>query len=240
MVGAGIYDLKNGRRTATKLPAPHHHVLRWELMTHAPICHSSICMRRSKLQEHQLSYDATVDLADDFELYHRIAAAGRIAALEERLVLYRVHPKSSSSLRGQDMSTRGSAILARAHLKYLGLTLDADEFAALWRAATFLAIPQSPAELLLAGNALATLLQAYLRVANLTDAQESDVRLAASLQWWEFVNLGAYEFGPSAYALFHRIDPLTAFRPSAIQWMRPRLGRIIRKILPRMAYQGQS
>ena len=128
-------------------------------------------------------------------------------------------------------------MLARAHLQHLGIALDADEFAALWRAATYVSAPRSAAELLLAGNALSTLLRAYLSVSNLSEADEHDVRLAASLQWWEFVNLSAYAFGASAYSMFDRIETLTAYKPTPAQRVRPRLGRIVRMAMSRFAHQ---
>jgi len=239
MVGAGVYDLKDGRRIATKLPAREHHVLRWHLMTHVPICHSSMCVRRSGIQEHHLYYDSTVDFADDFELYHRMAAVGRIAGLRERLVVYRVHANNASIVSGEQMNTRGSTMLARAHLRHLGIALDADAFGALWRATNFVSAPRSADELLLAGNALSTLLRAYLSVSHLSETEEHDVRLAASLQWWEFINMSAYAFGSDAYSMFDRIDSLTTYKPSVVERARPRLGRMVRMAVSRIASSQQ-
>jgi len=170
-LGTGIFTLRDGRRSPDRSPATCHHVIRWQLMTHSPICHSTLCVRLAQFRSAGLSYDPTCDFGDDFDLYHRMAASGRLANLAERLVVYRLHGNNASVLRESEMSARGAAMLARAHARYLDLQLDYATFGALWHVITFFSAARTHAELRSVGDALARLLQRYLDIGGLSEKE---------------------------------------------------------------------
>ena len=231
LAATGIYSLRGDRRTAEPMPAFAHDELRWRLMTHSPLCHSSICVRLAAMREAGLRYDPSCDFGDDFDLYHRTAAVGRIAALQERLVVYRWHASNASHLRNSEMNERGGRMLRRAHHDYLDLRLDDDAFDALWRVFTTFAPARSEAELRLAGEALASLLRRYTAVMKLDAAARRDIARAASRQWWQAVARAASSLGGSAFTHFCRVDGLAAFPPPLPVRLRSRLSWRARRLL---------
>jgi glycosyltransferase involved in cell wall biosynthesis len=240
MVGTGIYTLRGRRRTADPMPPASHHVLRWCLMTHSPVCHSTMCLRLSDVRRAGLRYDPACDFGDDFDLYHRLAASGRLATLQERLVEYRLHGGNASILRGDEMTTRGAAMLQRAHQQQLGMRLDPQAFDCLWRVFTMFSPARSQAELRVAGNALATLLARFTSVMGLTAAQLHEVNDAASRQWWHAVSRAAGTLGEEALAEFGRIASLATFTPSVPLRLRGRLSRRARGLLTTLGWaRGQ-
>jgi GT2 family glycosyltransferase len=233
MVGAGIYTLKDGRRMADRIPAFDHYVLRWLLMTHVPICHSTMFARLGAMRERQLIYDPSFDFGDDFDLYHRMATVGRLASLQERLVTYRVHSSNASIVRGDEMNVRGTAMLARAHSQYLGAVLPTDAFGSLWRVITQCLPARSLNELRTVGRALESLLGAYLGVTTAAREHVEAVNLAASEQWWNAAARSSYVLGNEAFRTYKEIPALDAYRPTFARRARQQIGRLVRTAVAR-------
>jgi glycosyltransferase involved in cell wall biosynthesis len=234
MVGAGTYTLRNRVRFADPLPPTSHAVIRWCLMTHNPVCHSTMSARLERLRREGLEYDPQCDLGDDFDLYHRMAAVGRLAALPERLVMYRLHGNNASIRQESDMSARGGAMLTRAHARYLGFELDPQLFDALWRVVTIFQPARSLTELSAVGDALGALLERYLQVSALSLQEIHDVQRVASRQWWDIINRSVPNLGRIALAQFETNERLRAYRPTPAARIRRRLGRFTRTVLPRL------
>ena len=231
LAATGIYSLRDRKRTAEEMPPSAHHVLRWRLMTHSPVCHSSICVRLAEMRRAALRYDPSCDFGDDFDLYHRTADAGRIATLQARLVVYRWHANNASYLRNAEMNARGARMLKRAHENYLGLRLDDEAFDALWRVFTTFAPAPSQQELRAAGHTLATLLARYVAVMKLERSEREDVERSASRQWWQAISRSAGTLGAAAFSEFGRTQAVSRFPPPFAQRLRSRLSWRARRLL---------
>ncbi len=62
---------------------------------HCPLCHPSVMIRKSFLDEHQLTYDKNALYAEDTDMWKNIVIlGGKIANIPEILLKYRTHPDS--------------------------------------------------------------------------------------------------------------------------------------------------
>jgi glycosyltransferase involved in cell wall biosynthesis len=231
LAATGIYSVRDGKRTAEEMPPSAHHVLRWRLMTHSPVCHSSICVRLAEMRRRALRYDPTCDFGDDFDLYHRTAAAGRLATLQSRLVVYRWHANNASQVRNAEMNARGARMLKRAHENYLGMRLDDEAFDALWRVFTMFSPARSQQELRAAGHALASLLARHVAVMKLDRSEREDVERSASRQWWQAISRSAGTLGAAAFSEFGRMRAVSRFPPPLSLRLRSRLSWRARRLL---------
>jgi glycosyltransferase involved in cell wall biosynthesis len=230
LLAAGTATLDGDRRRADPPPPATHALIRWRLMTQNPICHSTLAMRLPRLRDLGLRYDPACDFGDDFELCHRIAAAGRVASLPERLVLYRLHAANASKVHGDRMNERGRRMLAAAHARFLGLTLPPAEFDALWRVVTCFHAAPSVEALHLAGAALERALSAFIaRMRDLDTADRDDVVCAASRQWWDAVNRAVNLLGQDILHAYAERPALATYRPGIGELLRRRMGRFVRR-----------
>ena len=230
LVAAGTATLHGERRRPDPPPPGTHALIRWRLMTQNPICHSTLAMRLPRLRDLGLRYDPACDFGDDFELCHRIAAAGRVASLPDCLVLYRLHATNASKLHGERMNERGRRMLAAAHARFLGLTLPAAEFDALWRVVTSFNAAPSAEALHLAGAALERALSAFIaRMPDLDAADRDDVVRAASQQWWDAVNRAVNLLGPEILPAYAERPALATYRPGLGEIVRRSVGRLVRR-----------
>ena len=200
-------------------------------MTQNPICHSTLAMRLPRLRELGLRYDSACDFGDDFELCHRIAAAGRVASLPDCLVLYRLHATNASKLHGDRMNERGRCMLAAAHARFLGLSLppapSSTRCGAWSRRST-----RRPRRrrCILAGAALERVLSAFLpRMPDLDAADRDAVVHAASLQWWDAVNRAVNLLGPEILPAYAERPALATYRPGISELLRRSVGRMVRR-----------
>jgi hypothetical protein len=100
LVGASYCSI-DAKGTAVKhytLPLEHLD-LRWALLFYCPFIHSAVTWRRA-LEAQVGRYDDTLSYAMDYDLWLRAARHMRLANLPERLVRWRVHPQSMTSLGG--------------------------------------------------------------------------------------------------------------------------------------------
>jgi len=230
LLATGTATLDGDRRRADAPPPATHALIRWRLMTQNPICHSTLAMRVARLRELGLRYDPHCDFGDDFDLCHRVAAAGRVAALPEPLVHYRLHANNASRLHRDRMNERGRCMLAAAHERFLGLTLPPAEFDALWRVVTSFHAAPTAETLHLAGAALERALSAFLsRVEGLDDGDRDHVVRPAGMQWWDAVNRAVNLLGPDILPAFAERPALAAYRPSVGERLRRGVGRLIRR-----------
>jgi glycosyltransferase involved in cell wall biosynthesis len=230
LVATGTYTVEGDRRRPDAPPPATHALIRWKLMTQNPICHSTLAMRLPRLRALGLRYDPACDFGDDFELCHRIADAGPVAALPERLVAYRLHAANASRLHADRMNERGRRMLAHAHRRFLDLELDAGEFDALWRLVTSFHAAPSVDSLHLAGAALERTLVAFLaRMTSFSPAERDGVVRAASQQWWDTVNRAANLLGPGVLECYAERPALAAYMPGTLEHWRRTVGRVLRR-----------
>jgi len=62
-----------------------------------PFIHSSIMLRRTTLQDHQLAYDETCDTSQDYQLWSRLLAIGSAQNIKKPLIKFRYHENSISA-----------------------------------------------------------------------------------------------------------------------------------------------
>jgi glycosyltransferase involved in cell wall biosynthesis len=86
-------------------------VINWYLLFETPIMHPSVMIRKSLLLETG-GYSENDVLAEDYELWIRMAKITRLANLDEELVLYRWHSANTSVLK------RDKAIAAFQKINY--------------------------------------------------------------------------------------------------------------------------
>lgn len=125
--------IDGGGRRIGLLDAPcHSEGIRWSLPFLNPFLHTSVVFRR-EVARRAGGYDERFRIAQDYDLWGRLAAEGPCANLPQRLVFYR-HSESSLSKSGRDRAFA-----------------EADEVSAR-EAERFFARPWSPAEAVLAGE----------------------------------------------------------------------------------------
>jgi len=78
------------KKESTNLPRLSPLALRWELLWTNPIMHSTVMLRKSVLDEHQLQYNPNYNGAEDYELWTRLAHLTDLARMPEMLSYYRI------------------------------------------------------------------------------------------------------------------------------------------------------
>lgn len=73
--------------------------LRWWIFKGNPMAHPTVIIRKSVLKDHQLHFDANAYVAEDFDLWWRMAFHCKMANLPEELLQYRVHASQESSAK---------------------------------------------------------------------------------------------------------------------------------------------
>jgi len=75
--------------------------LRWWFFKGSPLAHPSVIIRNSVIKEHQLRFDSNVYVAEDFDLWWKMAFHCQMANIDEALVRYRIHPGQESSAKSE-------------------------------------------------------------------------------------------------------------------------------------------
>ncbi|MFM6983494.1 MAG: glycosyltransferase family 2 protein [Chitinophagaceae bacterium] len=78
--------------------------LRWWFFRGSPFAHPSVILRTSLIREHQLSFNRKAYVAEDYDLWWKMAFFCKMANLSEVLVLYRIHPSQESSAKSDQQS----------------------------------------------------------------------------------------------------------------------------------------
>lgn len=86
------------------------------------ICHPSVMMRKSMLDENNILYDEEIKKAQDYAMWVECSRFGRIAILEEILVNYRTHG-GQISVKSRDEQARCSFLIFRKQMERLGITV---------------------------------------------------------------------------------------------------------------------
>jgi len=101
-------------RTALSTPA----VIEWLLRIENPLVWSSIMLRASAATDPFT--DPARLYAEDFDLYQRMSKVGRIARLDEELVLYRRHAGGASQRYTETMTANAARVLAESYAALFG------------------------------------------------------------------------------------------------------------------------
>lgn len=112
LVGSAYRRLLPDGTASTHRPPGDHSTLRWRLLFDLPFPHSSLMMRREPLFTGVGPY-RYAPAAYDYEVTARLARVGRVAAVGEPLVVYRIHEAGLSTTSFEAMTTAAAAISAR-------------------------------------------------------------------------------------------------------------------------------
>jgi len=119
-VGSGVLDIDaEGRPERVHVHESGRAAMRWRSLWSAPVFHDTVVLERVFLDEHGLRYDASFGESEDYDLWTRLLEVTEGDAVEEPLVLHRLHEAQASRLRGGlqrslalDVSLRQIAALA--------------------------------------------------------------------------------------------------------------------------------
>jgi glycosyltransferase involved in cell wall biosynthesis len=91
------FMLMNDKRVINHPFNPEH--LKVTLMDYCAIGHPTVMFRKDKMNELGYTYNAFMEPAEDYDLWTRLAAHGKLANIPEVLLHYRVHNNQVSSTR---------------------------------------------------------------------------------------------------------------------------------------------
>jgi glycosyltransferase involved in cell wall biosynthesis len=103
--------------------------LRWQLHLGNPLVWSSVMFRADVARRLDPVTRPEMLFAEDFDLYHRIGAFGRVARIDEPLLLYRIHPGGVSKAFEDVMLASTRKVLSEVYQPIFGA--EAEDAAAL-------------------------------------------------------------------------------------------------------------
>jgi len=106
-----------GRVVIRGTPPADPTAMRWSLLFHCPIIHSTVMLRRSVFEDVG-PYDESIRYAEDYDLWARIARRRIISTVEETLVEYRQRPGSMTFSYGDDV-LKGPRRIALAQMRHI-------------------------------------------------------------------------------------------------------------------------
>jgi GT2 family glycosyltransferase len=179
-----------GDRTLPSVPA---HIA-WALAFYCPIVHSAVTYRRRVVLDAG-GYDVRYAYAPDYDLWSRLAASYRLAAVRLPLVRYRVRHDSLTSTIGET-SGEGRHIAVRnatALLAFSGRTLpDPAEHHVMYSVVTGSEIPDDSAAIVVAFERILDMLDAFclhpVFAASETLAVRAEVRLMLSRRLVDWID----------------------------------------------------
>lgn len=92
----------------------------WLMLVQNPIVWSSVMFRADAAHRLDPFERPEMRYVEDFDLYHRLRAFGRIAQIDEELLQYRVHAGGASQMYTSTMRAHAAVLLAERHAARLG------------------------------------------------------------------------------------------------------------------------
>jgi glycosyltransferase involved in cell wall biosynthesis len=184
LVGTGTMINDNGKlyRTETRGAATPG-LMRWMLHVGTPLAYSSVMFRAAAVRQLGSFMREECELADDFDLYHRLLSLGEIARLDETLTIYRLHATNTSLTAGGKLFDSAVKILAAVYRDWLAE--EAEQAASLVIRHFSERTPARDATTLeRLGDYLERLLAAFLATYPQTPADQTLIRRQASAAWW--------------------------------------------------------
>lgn len=121
LVGSAAAALAGDRTSALPLaPVTTPALIEWLLRIENPLVWSSVMIRAEAARRLDPFTRPELLYAEDFDLYHRLAALGRIARLDEELTVYRQHGGGVSKRFVDAMRVSAARVLAEAYGPVLG------------------------------------------------------------------------------------------------------------------------
>lgn len=202
-----------------EISPPHHPsagdplALRWLLLIDNPLTWSSVMLRTGAVHRLGEFLRPEYELADDFDLYHRLLGIGDIARLNEVLTTYRYHAANTSHARTAALNARAARVLNTAYLPWFAD--DATEAAELViRHLSDRQPVRDPGTLERIGLVLERLLQGFCQTQALSAADRARIAALAGEAWWRTAR-GAIRSGAPGMMRNYRSRKLlnSDFRP---------------------------
>ena len=127
LLGTQARQLRDGK--VSDLPYPAHttpDLIAWLSWIENPLVWSTVMIRGEAARALEPFSRPALVYAEDFDLYHRIAAFGRIARLDEPLLLYRQHVGGVSKRFAAAMGASATRVLTERHAGALGVDAAAE------------------------------------------------------------------------------------------------------------------
>ncbi len=217
LVGTEIEIDEAGRRR----PHDHPHdgtpsVIRWLLHIDNPLTWSSVMFRADAVRGMGAFMRPEAELADDFDLYHRLLTIGDIARIDQPLTVYRVHAHNTSAERSALLNAKAAMVLRGAYAGLLG--------AGAAQAATLVIRHLSErhpvrdlATLEQIGDLLQQLLPAFCAKHQVCANDHATLLAITAGTWWRTVRSTMRAGAPRALSVYRRpADLAAAFRPERL------------------------
>ena len=226
LVATEIVLERNGKRWVPDHPRGGDPVLmRWLLHVDNPLTWSSVMVRADVVRKLGAFVRPEYELADDFDLYHRLLTVGDIARLDDVLTVYRWHVSNTTYGRAAALHAAAAKVLAAAYRPLLGP--DAEDAAAL--VIQHLSDRQPAREgdaLARLGRYLARLLAHFSRRHQLQADQSAKLMEVTGMIWWRTVRATVRSGRPTLLKAYRAESALTsAFQPPRADiWMSTVMG----------------
>jgi hypothetical protein len=92
----------------------------WMMLVQNPLVWSSVMFRADAARRLDPFERPEMRYVEDFDLYHRLRQFGRLAQIDEELLLYRVHAGGASQMYLSTMTAHAEALLAERHAARMG------------------------------------------------------------------------------------------------------------------------
>jgi glycosyltransferase involved in cell wall biosynthesis len=207
----------DGRRWAPDHPRGGDPLLlRWLLHVDNPLTWSSVMLRADAVCGLDVFLRAEFELADDFELYHRLLAVGDIARLDEPLTVYRWHAHNTTYGNEDRQNASAMKVLRTAYAPWLGA--DAEAAARLVvRHLSDRKPVHDAATLDQLGGYFERLLDGFCAAHCGASADRQRIRAVSGEIWWRIVRASVRAGAPGLLGHYRRRPGLAAdFRPPPV------------------------
>jgi glycosyltransferase involved in cell wall biosynthesis len=203
LLGTATFNLEAGRiNPGRRFDDADPIFIRWLMYLSNPIVHSSVMFRKDLLDKTQDYLIEDFRYTEDFEFAHRVLKIGEIAALPERLVIYRLHEENATRQHREEMIERAGWVLARAYADLLGR--EATIEAALIARYVMAKDPvRDEATLHALGALIEALVASFIERYHVGTARRETIVTHACRIWWDIVRLAARSGYVGAMAKYH-------------------------------------
>ncbi len=186
--------------------------MRWLLLVDNPLTWSSVMVRADAVRRLGQFVRPEYELADDFDLYHRMLRVGDIVRLNTPLVVYRWHGANTARAGRERLMANAAKILNDAYAPLLGN--DAGDAALLVLRHLSHRQPADDAVTLhRLGTCLHRLLDAFCEANNLSSVQRDKIVALAGEIWWRAVRAAVRNGRPNLLSVFRRHPGLAEANP---------------------------
>lgn len=208
-------------------------LIAWLLRIENPLVWSSVMVRGAAARRLDPFTRPERLFAEDFDLYHRLLALGRIARIDDALIDYRVHPGGASSRFTDRMQRSAEAVLREAHASSFGD--GAERAAALLARHVMLQEPVPDRQVLAELGQVLALAQAHHLATAAPSAEDRRLIRWETARRWRRIGRAGLRTGALAVADLMTVRPphlgLGYAGPGALLWSRA-VGRARAAIRP--------